>query len=151
MNCWSKLELMCMSLEEVLNLGFLGHSCFSELLTLTSVVRYLKCITRGEMLSLSTAALCWRLLGHRTKDISQKTQKSTIRADFKAVFLSMTAASLVLFQEKLLRLPEQWTSLEPCTTFDSLPLPSFIMSQSALKCQPWVVCTTPRGHLWELV
>lgn len=63
-----------MSLEEVLGLGFLGHSCFPELLTLTSVVRYLKCITRGELLSLTMAALCWRLLGHRTNDISQKTQ-----------------------------------------------------------------------------
>lgn len=33
---------MWMNLEEVLNLGFLGESCFLELLTLTSVVRYLE-------------------------------------------------------------------------------------------------------------
>lgn len=119
---------------------------------LTSVVRYLEYITRGELLSLTMVVLCWGLVGHRTKDISQKTHKSTFRADYKAIFLSMmTAACLFLFQEKLLRLPERWTSLGPCTTSDSLPLPSFIMSQSALKCQTWAVCTTPRGHLWELV
>lgn len=63
----------------------------------------------------------------------------------------MTVACLFLFQGKLLHLPEQWTSLGLCTTSDSSPLPSFITSQSAPKCQPWAVCTTPRGHLWELV
>lgn len=31
-----------MNLEEVLDLGFLSDSCFSELPTLTSVVRYLE-------------------------------------------------------------------------------------------------------------
>lgn len=144
--------MMCLNFEEVLDLEFLGHSCFSELLTLTSVVRNLECITSGELLSLATVALCWGLLGQRTKDISQKTHKSTFRADYKALFLSMmTAACLVLFQEKPLHLPERWTSLGPCTTSDSLPLPSFITSQSAPRCQPWAVCTTPRGHLWELV
>lgn len=53
---------MCKNFEEVLDLGFLGHSCFSELLTLTSVVRYLECITRGELLS-TMVAVCWDYLG----------------------------------------------------------------------------------------
>lgn len=62
-----------------------------------------------------------------------------------------TAVCLVLFQEKLLRLLEQWTSLGPCTTSDSLPLPSFITRQSAPRWHPWAACITPRGRLWELV
>lgn len=141
---------MCKNFEEVLDLRFLGHSRFSELLTLTSVVRYLECITRGELLS-TMVAVCWDYLGTRQKRFLE-THKSTFTADYKALFLSMmTAACLFLFQEKLLHLPEQWTSLGPCTTSDSSPLPSFITSQSAPRCQPWAVCTTPRGHLWELV
>lgn len=151
MNCWSKLEFMCMNVEEALDLRFLGHSCLSEFLTDFSC-QIFGMHYRGELLSLTIVAMCWGLLGHRTKDISKKTHKSTFRADYKAMFLSMmTAACLFLFQEKLLHLPEQWTSLGLCATSDSSPLPSFITSQSAPKCQPWAVCTTPRGHLWELV
>lgn len=62
-----------------------------------------------------------------------------------------TALCLVLFQEKLLRLLEQWTSPGPCTTSGSLPHPSSITPQSAPRWQAWAACTTPHGSLWELV
>lgn len=97
MNCWSKSELMCMNFAEVTDFGFLGHSCFSELLTLTSVVRYLECNATGELLSLTVVALCWGLLGHRTKDISQNPCKSAFRAEFKALFLPMITQQCACF------------------------------------------------------
>lgn len=78
-----------MNFTEVADFGLLGHSCFSELLALTSVVRYLEYNTRGELLSLTIVALCWALPERRTKDISPNLCKSAFRAEFKAVFLPM--------------------------------------------------------------
>lgn len=54
-----------MNFAEAADLGFLGHSCCSELLMLTSGVRYLECNTTGGLLFLTMVAL-----GHRAKDIT---------------------------------------------------------------------------------
>ena len=97
MSCWCKLELMCVNFAAVADFGFLGLSCFSELLTWTSVVRYLECNTTGELLLLTIVALCRGLLGRRTKDFSQKTCKSAFRAEFKALFLPMITQQCAWF------------------------------------------------------
>lgn len=138
---------MCMNFVEVPDLGFLWHlkSCFSDLQSVDlSCYIFVMQYYRGAVIDGDYAVLgiSW---------VQDKGAWAQWCLEELFTACNNTALCLVLFQEKLLRLLEQWTSPGPCTTSGSLPHPSSITPQSAPRWQAWAACTTPHGSLWELV